>query len=303
MAEKDFNDELVNTIYKKLNKNLGTQQPIYKLNDILSPTKVKLFVPTGCIPLDVALANRKKGGFAIGRLSMIRGDASAGKSLLLATTLANAQKLEYITVLLDSEFAVDDSFYTAIGLDTGKLIYGNYIYIEDALQAIEDIILLSKEKKVTTPIVIGVDSIAGFKAKGEEEGYEKGGYNTHKAIILSQKLPKLLPLCAYNNVSIIFTQQFRENVGSMGFGPKKVSASGGKAAGFFISQRVDLSAIGSIKSDNLIVGRRTKAKVTKNRLGPPFREAEFEIYFDSGIDDLKSCLDIFVHYKVIKGKV
>lgn len=297
------NDELIDTVYKSLEKSIGDRQPLYRLSDDLSPTNVKNFISTGCAPLDVALANRRGGGFALGRLSQIQGKRSTGKSLLLATALANAQKQGYITALFDNEYAVDESFYRAIGLDTEKLIYGNIEYVEDVLMAIEDIIMNISKSKNNTPVVIGIDSIAGLKSKEEiEKDYDKGGYNTHKAIILSQKLPKILPLLAKHKVALICTQQLRANVG-VTFGPSTVPASGGKAIGYFTSQIVKLRSAGKIKSkDGLIVGVKTKAQVTKNRLGPPYRTAEFEIYFDSGIDDYKSCLDILNTYNVVKGR-
>lgn len=297
------NNELVDIAYDALEKDFGDRQPIYKLTDELSPTSVKRFVSTGCAPLDVACANRKDGGVPIGRITQIQGRSSSGKSLLLATILANAQQKGYISVFLDNEYAADETFYNAIGLNTEELIYANIEYVEDALAAIEDIITSIRKKDNSVPIVIGIDSIAGLKSKQDiESDYDKDGYNTGKAIILSQKLPKILPLLAKHNVALVCTQQLRANVG-VTFGPKRVPASGGKAIGYFSSLIIRLRPAGKIKSkDKLTVGVKTKAKVTKNRMGPPYREAEFEIYFDSGIDDYKSCLDLLQHYNVVKGK-
>lgn len=297
------NDDLIDAVYKSLTKSIGDRQPVYRLSDELSPTKVKQFVSTGCAPLDIALANRKNGGFAIGRISQIQGKSKSGKSLVLATALANAQKQGYITAMFDNEYAVDETFYQAIGLDTNKVVYANIEYVEDVLQAVEDMILTIRKKGSTTPVVIGIDSIAGLKTKQDmETEYEKDGYNTQKAIIFSQKLPKILPLLAKHNVGLICTQQLRANVG-VTFGPTEVPASGGKALGYFTSQTVKLRSAGKILSkDKLVVGVKTKAQVIKNRLGPPYRIAEFEIYFDSGIDDFKSCLDILGTYNVVGGK-
>lgn len=292
-------DSAIDAIFNVLNKKFkDTSQKSIKLSDLDTNDE---FVSTGCAPLDIAISNRVNGGIPIGKLIEISGLNSSGKSLLLATILANNQKNGGISVFIDNEFAVDKSFYQAVGVDTDRLIYSNLEYIEDALQAIEEIILTLREKGINVPIVIGLDSIAGAKTRAESnDGYEKAGYNTGKAIILSQKLPKLLALISRHRASVIFTQQLRTKLG-VTMGDPYTTAAGGLASSFFASVRIRLTRAGKIKANNdLIVGIKTRATVEKTRLGPAFRNAEFEIYFDSGIDDFKSCLDILKYYKVVK---
>jgi recombination protein RecA len=245
-----------------------------------------------------------KRGIPSGRISVINGLKQTGKSLLLATILAKAQALDAITVFIDNEFAVDKSFYDAIGLDTSRLIYLNLEYIEDILQAIEDITIEIRKDEGNRNIVIGVDSVAGAKTKADlTNDYDKSGYNTQKAIILSQKLPKIVSLIAKFDVAMIFTQQLRTGLGIQ-FGDKFVNASGGMALDFYASLIIRLKQIAKIKSnDGLVVGTKITAKTEKNRMGPPFKTADFEIYFDSGIDDSKSCLEMLEKYGAIEGKI
>ena len=228
---------------------------------------------------------------------------NTGKSLLLASILANTQKMGGIAVLFENEFSADPTFCKAIGLDTDNVIYANLEYIEDMLSATEEILVEIRKTNIETPIVVGWDSVAGAKTRSDAESdYDKSGYNTDKAIILSQKIPKILPLLTRFNAALVYTQQLRAKLNVMGFSDPYTPASGGMSLGFYSSVIIRLYQIGKIKSpDNFIVGTKNRAKINKNRLGPPFREAEFEIYFDSGIDDAKSCLDKLIFYKFVKG--
>lgn len=297
----DKNDALINTVYEKLNKTFkDSHQKTYLLNTPESPTSVKHWISTGCTPLNIAISNRPNGGVPSGKITQFNGLQSTGKSLILANVLAQAQKAGGVAVLIDNEFAVDVTFMEAIGLDTSKLIYSNLEYIEDILTAIEEISLMVREKDPNCPLVIGVDSVAGAKTREDTSSdFGKSGYNTHKAIILSQKLPRIVSDVARLNTTLVFTQQLRTRLG-VTFGDPYTSASGGMALDFYSSVIVRLKKKGKIKNDSLVVGVAGNAVVTKNRLGPPYRQAEFEIYFDSGIDDAKSCLDILKHYKVVK---
>lgn len=300
-------DNILSDLHTSLNKKFkDTNQKTYILGNEDSPINVSKFISTGCTPLDVAIANRPNGGVPLGKFTVLEGLNSAGKSLLLATILANNQKQGGISILIDNEFAVDPTFYSAIGLNMNKLIYSNIEYIEDMLSATEEIILQIRKKDPDIPIVIGWDSIAGAKSKAQgESGYDKDGYATEKAIILSQKLPKIQPLLSRHNVAVVATQQLRSNVNrTTPFEEKYVPASGGMALSYYSRVVIRLSRIGKIQAgvgkSKIIVGVRIKATITKNHIGPAYRSAEFEIYFDSGIDDSKACLDILKFYNVVK---
>lgn len=296
----DIKEKLIGSVFKQLNSKFkDSNQLSYKLSDPDAPFNSKDFCSTGCTPLDVAISNRVNGGIPYGKISELNGLNSSGKSLLLATILAENQKAGGISVFIDNEFAVDSTFYEAIGVNLDEMIYSQIEYIEDMLDAVMEIVLKIRETDPTIKIAIGLDSIAGAKTRSDSEGMEKGGYNTHKAIILSQKLPIIVAALAKHNAALICTQQLRSNVGGMG--EKYVSASGGMALAFYASVRVRLSRTGKIKVGDLVVGVSSKAVVEKTRMGPPFRIAEFEIYFDQGIDDAKSCLEMLKFYKVIRG--
>lgn len=292
--------DAIDIVFNALNKKFkDTAQKSIKLSDLDTNSE---FVSTGCTPLDIAISNRVNGGIPLGKITEIDGLNSAGKSLLLATILANNQKNGGISVFIDNEFAVEKSFYQAIGVDTDKLVYSNLEYIEDMLQAVEEIVLSLRESGFDKPIVVGLDSIAGAKTRSDaSDDYEKGGYNTHKAIILSQKLPKIVSLLSRHNAALVVTQQLRTKLG-ISFGDPYTTASGGLAFSYFSSVIIRLTRTGKIKASNdLIVGIKTKATIEKTRLGPGYRKTEFEIYFDSGIDDFKACLDILKYYGVIKS--
>lgn len=300
--DSSVTDKLVDGIFSTLNKKFkDSNQKSFRLSDPDSPESSKDFCSTGCTPLDVAVSNRVNGGIPYGKITELNGLNSSGKSLLLATILVENQKRGGISVFLDNEFAVDGTFYEAIGMNLDQLVYSQLEYIEDMLDAVEEITLKIRKEDPNIPIAIGLDSIAGAKTRNDGEDFEKGGYNTHKAIILSQKLPRIVSLCAKHNVALIATQQLRQKVGGMGFGDPYTSASGGMALAYFASVRIRLQMIGKIKVGDLVVGVKSRARVEKTRLGPPFREAEFEIFFDSGIDDSKSCLEQLKFYKVIDG--
>jgi recombination protein RecA len=300
MADADFREKLLASALKKAKLTLkdtgNTMKPLSSLMEVK-----RGFCTTSITPLDIAIANRVDGGAPYGKVMEINGHEASGKSLLLATILANNQKRGGLSFLIDNEDAVEPSFYQAIGMDISQLGYSNIGYIEDAFQIMEDIILDVRKADPEIPIMIGFDSVAGAKTKNDDETYEKGGYNTSKAIIMSQKLPKLVTLCAQHDATIIMTQQLRVKVGQT-MGSNITTASGGSALKYYASVRLRVKKLGKIKAGNLVVGVKSSCTVEKNRLGPPFREADFEIYFDAGIDDYAACLDKFKFYDIIAGK-
>lgn len=218
-------DELISSLYSDLNKKFDTK--VYKLTDKNSVTFVKDFCPTGCTPLDIAISNRVNGGIPYGKFTLLEGLQSSGKSLLAATALAGNQRRKDkdgnkgISIWMDNEYSVDELFLKAIGVDLDKLVYVNYDYIEDMMEATETLIYEIREQSKTVPILIVWDSIAGAKTQAQEKsGYDKDGYATEKAILMSQKFPKLIPLLNKFNVGLVATQQLRANMNAMPFAEK-----------------------------------------------------------------------------------
>lgn len=214
--------------------------------------------------------------------------------------LANTQKKGGIAVYIDTESAVSPEFLTAIGVDINKMIYIPEETVEGIFESIESIITKVREGSSNKLVTILVDSLAGASTKVEmDSDYDKDGWATSKAIILSKAMRKVTNLISKERIAIVFTNQLRVKLGAM-FGDP-YTTSGGKALPFHASVRVRLSNLGQIKQGTDIIGMKTKCKIVKNRMGPPLRTAEFHLYFDSGIDDLGSWLVVLREHKVISS--
>ena len=208
-----------------------------------------------------------------------------------------------LAVYIDTENAMNEDFLSAIGMDVGKMLYIQLEAVEDIFEVIENIILKVKESDKNRLVSIAVDSVAAATTKIEQaQDYDKEGWATSKAIVLSKGMRKITQLIGRERVCLIFTNQLREKLGVM-FGDK-YTTSGGKAIQFHASCRLRLKAAGQIKAKvqgkEQVIGIKTKAKVVKNRMGPPLREAEFNIYFESGIDDFGGWLQVLKDYNLIK---
>jgi recombination protein RecA len=188
---------------------------------------------------------------------------------------------------------------SAIGVDVKNMLYIPLDTIEDIFESIESIIMNIRSSSKDRLVTIVVDSVAAATTKIEQDAdYDKDGWATSKAIIMSKALRKITNLIGKERVILAFTNQLREKLGAM-FGDK-YTTSGGKALPFHASCRVRLKSMGKLKDSNdEIVGVKTEAQIVKNRFGPPFKKAEFNIYFDSGIDDYASWLEAMKKYKAI----
>jgi len=298
-------DELASTLAEGLNKKFKDFKAVYFLdNTEETPTDLTEWVSTGSSTLDLAIANRPNGGLPVGRIAEFTGLEAAGKSLIMAHLLANTQKKGGLAVYIDTENALSEEFLRAIGVDVANMLYIPLETIEDIFEAIENIIESIRKSSKDRLVTIVVDSVAAATTKVElEADYDKDGWATTKAILMSKAMRKITNMIGKQRILLAFTNQLREKMGVM-FGDK-YTTSGGKALGFHASVRVRLQSVGKLKtkigSKEIIVGVETEATVTKNRLGPPYKKAKFEIYFDSGINDLGSWFTLLKEYGVLNG--
>jgi recombination protein RecA len=297
-------DELASLIAESLNKmNKDSDQVAFFLDGREStPTDFTDFISTGATMLDVAISNRPHGGIAVGRITELTGLEGSGKSLIGAQLIANTQRRGGVGVLIDTETAVNPEFFKAVGIDTNKLVYVHLQTVEEIFDAITTIIEKVRVGKNNDKLVtIVVDSVAAASTKKEMEAdFGKDGYATDKAIIISKAMRKITGLLGRERIALVFTNQLRQKMNAMAFSDPWTT-SGGKAIAFHASTRLRLSLMGKISnSAGDVIGVKVKANVVKNRLGPPHRTAEFEIYFNRGIDDVGSWLKVMKEEKMVK---
>lgn len=212
--------DLADILIDSLNKNQKDQKVAFYLDGDSSgaPTNVRDWVSTGSSMLDLAISNRSNGGIPVGRITELTGLEQSGKSLLSAHVLAETQKMGGIAVLIDTETAVSREFFDAIGVDVSKLLYVSVDTVEDVFETIETIIEKVREKDSTKLVTIVVDSVAAASTKKElESDYDKDGYATEKAIIISKAMRKITNFIGRHNIALIFTNQLRQKLNAMAF--------------------------------------------------------------------------------------
>jgi recombination protein RecA len=293
--------ELSDILADELNKYSKSQKVAYFLNQNDSPTQIDSWVSFGNDVLDLVVSNRPNGGAPVGRIIEVTGMEQSGKSLLSAHLLATTQRAGGVAVMIDTETAVSTEFLEAIGVDTSKLLYVSADSVEQIFEFIETIITKIRGGDRDRLVTIVVDSVAAASTKVElEADYDQAGYATQKAIIISKALRKITNMIGRQKILLSFTNQLRVNMNAMAFGDP-YTTSGGKALQFHASVRLRLKPKGQIKNaDKRIVGMKVQCVVVKNRLGPPKRTMEFDIFFDRGIDNYGSWLSVLKDAKVIK---
>ena len=295
-------EDLASILADSLNKQNKDGRIAYFLTDGGgdAPTNVKDWLSTGNALLDVAISNRPYGGLPVGRIAEITGLEQSGKSLLSAHLLAETQKKGGVAVLIDTETAVNREFLEAIGVDISKLLYVSVDTVEGIFEACETIIEKIRTSDKNRLVTIVVDSVAAASTKKElEADYDKDGYATDKAIIISKAMRKITNMIGRQNICLVFTNQLRQKMNAMAFSDPWTT-SGGKALAFHASVRFRLKSMGQLKVGDRIVGIKVRAQVIKNRLGPPLRHADFSIFFDRGIDNYGSWLGVMKDNKLVK---
>ena len=294
-------DDLAGVLADSLNKKFKDYKVAYFLDGAQqTPTDVKEFVSTGSTMLDLAICNRPNGGIAVGRITELNGLESSGKSLIGAHILAETQKKGGVAVYIDTETAVSEDFLEVIGVNINNMLYLHLETVEDIFEAIEEIVTKVRESDKDRLVTILVDSLAAATTKVElDADFDKDGWATSKAIVISKAMRKITQMIGRQKIALVFTNQLRVKLGAM-FGDP-YTTSGGKALPFHASTRVRLKNKGQIKdSKKNVIGMSIIAQVIKNRLGPPLRKAEFPLYFESGIDDEGSWLQVLKEHKIAK---
>jgi recombination protein RecA len=303
MAKKQELD-LADILAGELNKQAKDNKVAFFLDDDSAPTNVDGWVSTGCAMLDVAISNRPYGGLPVGRIVEVTGLEQSGKSLVSAHLLAETQKQGGVAVLIDTETAVSREFLEAIGVDVSKLLYVSADSVEQIFDMTETIIEKVRETSKDRLVTIVTDSVAAASTTAEmASDYGKDGYATDKAIIISKAMRKITNMIGRQKILLVYTNQLRQKMNAMPFGDPWTT-SGGKALAFHASVRLRLKGTGQIKmkvgGNDKIVGMKVRAQVVKNRMGPPLRSTDFEIYFDRGIDNYGSWLKVMKDEKVVK---
>ncbi len=246
-------------------------------------------ISTGSLGLDFALG---VGGVPRGRVVEIYGPESSGKTTLTLSILANAQKTGGETAFIDAEHAFDPSYAKLIGVNLDKLLISQPDSGEQALEIAETLV------RSNAVDVVVIDSVAALTPRKEIEGEMGASHVGLQARLMSQALRKLTAVISRSKTCVIFINQIRMKIGVMFGNPE--TTTGGNALKFYSSVRIDLRRIATLKKGDKAVGNRVRSKVVKNKLAPPFRQAEFDIMFDEGISRASSVIDMGEEVGVIK---